>query len=305
MNDGKTCPDGRTPLMPGTKMNINGLEYVIQYMISFGGSCIAYSANRVLTNYEATIGIKTRLAIIKEFYPRKLSNIISRDGDSLYVTPNNQAAFDELKRYFEHGIASQVAYYGEDSNKALPPAQGGMTNNTIYSIVDLTQGDLLENYPAQLSMYDISEILISLCNAMKNIHNNGKLYLDLKPSNIFLFTKDRSESRRIALFDFDTLLSINDIATAAIPFSKGWSPYEQEHGQRSEITFASDIYAIGAIFYWLISGKEVTNEILDCIEWGNFLFLNECGVLRNWKNARITSERILSKTLKRDSKERV
>jgi serine/threonine protein kinase len=47
-----------------------------------------------------------------------------------------------------------------------------------YSRTPLNQGDCLT-----------SEVITSLYNAVKKLHNNGTLYLDLKPSNIFIFEK--------------------------------------------------------------------------------------------------------------------
>lgn len=303
-NLGRILDTKRIPLPIDHQLCIEGKIYIVQDVISFGGSCIAYLAKQVSNNLEASIGLKAKLTVIKEFYPYELSNSIKRDGGALSIAPKEQLVFDKLKKCFENGIVNQVAYYSEDSNKSLPPAQIGWTNSTVYSVVDLTQGNILENCRTTLSMYEISEIMISLCNAVKNLHNSKRLYLDLKPSNIFLFNKDIGESRRIALFDFDTLLSINEIKTRTIPFTIGWSPYEQQYNKINDISYASDIYAIGAIFYWLISGREVTNQTLDDIHWKDYSFLDECILLKNMKNARTISQYLLSKTLNRVSKER-
>jgi serine/threonine protein kinase len=147
--------------------------------------------------------------------------------------------------------------------------------------------------------------MISLCNSTAKLHALGKLYLDAKPDNVFLFDKENAETRRIALFDFDTVMSVADIESGVIPFSSGWSPYEQEHQSRSEVCPATDIYSIGAVFYWLVGGSKVTTNILADIEHDDFAFLDGCVNVSGLKNARTKTKQILTATLRYSPKDRV
>jgi serine/threonine protein kinase len=234
-------------------LTLDGTEYIIREPIGFGGSCIAYSAESLQSVYEQSIGVPPIRAVIKEFYPAELVGEIQRDGTVLRCT--DEKLFKDFKRRFENGAAQQVAYYGADSNHSLPPAKVAAANGTAYSIVSLAQGSILAEEREQLSLREKADVITSLCNAVAKLHADRKLYLDIKPSNIFLFNRETNETRRIALFDFDTVTSISDVQTAIIPYSPDWSPYEQiGSGEwKSEIGYATDVYAIGAVFYWLYS----------------------------------------------------
>jgi serine/threonine protein kinase len=133
-----------------------------------------------------------------------------------------------------------VAFYGGDSNHALPPATAYKGGNAAYSSVILTQGKTLSKTQG-LSVFETAQVMISVCNAIEKLHAQGKLYLDIKPDNVFLFDKENAETRRVALFDIDTVTAVADLASVSIPFSSGWSPYEQEHQCRNEIYPATDI----------------------------------------------------------------
>jgi serine/threonine protein kinase len=302
--------DPRTPLEAGNTIALNGIAYTIREVVGYGGSCLAYLADKQPSAYERTIGVAVTSTVIKEFYPLELADSqgtvpsIRRNGAELSTTDDER--FGELKRRFESGAAEQVAFYGKDCNHALPPATVAAANGTVYSIVSLAQGAVLSEVARTLTLKDKADIITSLCNAAAKLHAERKLYLDIKPSNIFLFGKEPNESRRVALFDFDTVIPIDDIATAVIAYSPDWSPYEQENadGWREKIGFATDIYSIGAVFYWLYTGSKVTPEVLNQIARRRFEFLDDIQDLPKERYLRTEIERVLFATLRRDVSKR-
>jgi serine/threonine protein kinase len=296
----------REPLNQSYELALTNGHYTIREVIGFGGSCLAYSAECKPTEYEQSIGIPSTAAVIKEFYPLELATDITRRlNGELTVTAAARDVFDTLKKRFESGAAEQVAFYGNDSNHSLPPARISQANGTMYSVVPLANGQILSDCTATLSPNEKSDIITSLCNAVKRLHDSGKLYLDLKPANIFLFRKEPNETRRVALFDFDTVVPVDGIANASIPYSEGWSPREQVSGRRSEISYATDIYALGAVYYWLLSGRKATDEILDEIARRRYGFLDDIPELTEYRLLKDIIRQTLTATLKRQPKERV
>jgi len=296
--------DNRVPLPEGTDLLLGESRFRIFDVIGRGGSCIAYSAAREPNVYEQTIGMPPTPAVIKEFYPADLHESINRKGIELYISHEAENKFDGIRRRFEHGAVNQARFSIKDSDHSFAPTRIVPANNTIYSIVDSVRGDILENIRAELDLHEIAQVFQSLCYAVKELHDDGKLHLDIKPSNIFLFNKDSCESCRIALFDFDTVILISDISTAIIPYSNGWSPYEQEHEHRGKISFATDIYAIGAVLYWLITGKKVADETLDDIKRQKYVFMDDSPLLANKASPRDPLLKIFAATLKREPSER-
>jgi len=290
----------REPLSRGCKITLAHRKYTVHDVFGFGGSCLAYRAERELDGHEREIGMPIVPAVMKEFYPLELAMDISRRPDGK-ITLNTEAReiFDILLKRFESGAAAQTAFCVIDGNHSLPLPALDTQNGTAYTAVTLTNGQTLADCAEALSMLEKADVLTSLCNAVKKLHDNGKLYLDLKPQNIFVFEKDQNESRRVALFDFDTVISAADTAESAVSYSDGWSPYEQKNLRREELSYTADIYAIGAVYYWMLSGNMVSDEVLNEIIRGRFGFLDEIDGLRGNKRLKETIGQILSATLKR------
>ena len=298
--------DNRIPLPCGTELRLSDVTYIIRGVVGYGGSCLAYSAERKPSEYEQNIGMPLTPAVIKEFYPAELTSAISRIGSNLCLKSIHSEFFSKIKHRFEAGTVNQARFFTKDGDHSYAPTRIAQANGTVYSSVDSVQGEILTNACGKLEIVEIAEIMQSLAYSVKSLHDNGMLHLDIKPSNIFLFNKNGSESRRIALFDFDTVLPIEAIATANITFSDGWSPYEQIALQRGSISYETDIYSIGAVFYWLVSGgQKVTDDVLNAIKRKRFDFIDEFSVLANKVSPRENVKNFLFATLKRDPAERV
>jgi len=290
--------DTRISLPRGYKLLLDNYTYTICDVVGRGGSCIAYNATAERSN-----GMPQTPVIIKEFYPLELVSPIARgESNALTVHETYSDEFEHLKTRFIGGAYSQVAFTLDDSNHSLPLPTLYFANGTAYTVVVLTNGQTLDKCGADMSPYEKSCVFTSLCNAIKGLHNKSKLYLDLKPANIFVFDADDNETRRIALFDFDTAIDIANITNTLISYSDDWSPYEQSSAQNSEISYAADIYSLGAVFYWLHTGDKVSNVVLDNIARGRFNFLSNTNTSRS---GRTTIEGILSATLKRVPSQRV
>ncbi len=99
-----------------------------------------------------------------------------------------------------------------------------------------------------------------LADAVGYLHREKKLlHRDIKPSNLML----NRETDEVKLIDFGSAKNIIDNNISTILYSNNFAPIEQKQGRK--ITQASDIYAIGATLYYLITGK-FPIDIEDIIE---------------------------------------
>jgi serine/threonine protein kinase len=300
-----TSSQNRIPLEPFAVITLDGKSFEIEKLHAYGGSCIAYKAKEISSDAKQSFPVRKRPVIIKEFYPDKLSACINRVGKELIIPSERITEFEKRKEHFVNGVKEQVAYYAGASNHTLNFVLCDRAYGTAYSVVELANGDILVDCCVKLSLNKRMRILLSLCNALKKLHRDDKLYLDIKPANIFVFEEEFCESPRIALFDFDTVINIDDKESVELYYSAEWAPFEvKREGHRDEISPASDIYTIGALLYWLISGEVVTDDILNCIEDNNFSFLDKCKLLDNVKSDRRHFKNVLRQTLMRNSKER-
>ena len=238
-------------LRKGTKI-LNRYE-ILRY-ISSGGFGITYEAFDLLS--------KRRIAI-KELY---ITEICNRESDALTVTINdtNKPTFfahrrkflDEAKRLMElsHPNIIKVSDVFE-------------ANGTAYFAMDYIEGKPLSKEVVPMSENIAIFIINPILDALEYIHNKGVLHLDIKPSNIMI-----DKHGKVILIDFGTSKVYGDAdgkslsLSTTLAFTPGYAPLEQMSVSTvKNLGTYSDIYAIGATLYYLLSGSKplLPGEILE------------------------------------------
>ncbi len=135
-------------------------------------------------------------------------------------------------------------------------------NETAYMVLDLIHGrdlmDIIEDDDQILSPDQVRDILVKCLDAMDLIHRNDLLHRDVSPDNILLdkwgtpslidFGAAREKASK-KTHDVSTMLVVKD----------GYSPHEfYIAGGKQEP--CSDLYALGATIYHLISGEAPPNS---------------------------------------------
>ncbi len=107
------------------------------------------------------------------------------------------------------------------------------------------------------------ELLAQACDALDHAHERGVVHRDLKPSNILV--EVLADGARIKVLDFG-VARVTDVTDAGMQAASrltdggqvlGTLPYmspEQAAGDRTALDARSDVYALGAIGYELLSG---------------------------------------------------
>lgn len=135
-------------------------------------------------------------------------------------------------------------------------------NETAYMVLDLIQGrDLLgiiSDEREKLAPDQVKEILIKLLDAVDLVHKRDLLHRDISPDNILL---DKWGSP--VLIDFGAAREEASRETRAISsvlvVKDGYSPQEFYFAGGKQGP-SSDLYALGATFYHLISGVAPPNS---------------------------------------------
>ena len=110
-----------------------------------------------------------------------------------------------------------------------------------------------------------AEMLAPVCRAIADAHRRGVLHRDLKPSNILIdaegrtYVTDFGLAKRLSTGshddDADPTAFSNLTLSGAILGTPGYMAPEQAAGRRGEVSPATDIYALGAILYAMITGR--------------------------------------------------
>ena len=110
-----------------------------------------------------------------------------------------------------------------------------------------------------------AEMLEPICRAIADAHRCGVLHRDLKPSNILIdadgrtYVTDFGLAKRLTSGSSDggndATVVANLTLTGAILGTPGYMAPEQAAGRRGEVSSATDIYALGAILYAMLTGR--------------------------------------------------
>ena len=147
-----------------------------------------------------------------------------------------------------------------------------------YIVVEYVQGYHLDEFCESkiLTIRELLKLFQDLCEVIEFIHSKNIFHLDLKPANI-LVTADRPH--RIKLIDFgSSKLSRSESKhftrwDLINPLTLKFAAPEQ-YSSNEVVTEQADIYSLGAILYFLVTGKiplgegardkvKITREVTD------------------------------------------
>lgn len=129
-----------------------------------------------------------------------------------------------------------------------------------YLVCELLLGMTLEDRlrrDGPLAWEDASSIVVQVGEALHTAHTEGILHRDLKPGNIYLHVS-RGESERAVILDFGLAKPLDDVDVTKITTSGivvGTPLYmSPEQACSEKLDERSDVYALGAVFYEVLTG---------------------------------------------------
>lgn len=243
----KAATSERSEVLPnGT--NLLGDQFKIERPLSNGGFGITYLAR------DYYLG---RDVVVKECYPEVFCR---RDGNTVLVrSEQHEDKFSTIVGMFMREARSIA--------KMRHPNIVGVhrifeDNGTAYMVLDLIHGrdllSIIKQDRESLTPAQIKEILIKVLDAVDLVHQNDLLHRDISPDNIIL---DKWGSP--VLIDFGAAREEASRETRAVSavlvVKDGYSPQEFYFAGGKQGP-SSDLYALGATFYHLISGEAPPNS---------------------------------------------
>ena len=236
MNDVSTIlPSGKT---------LQGGKYRIIRVLGQGGFGITYLAEQT--------GLGMKVAI-KEFF---LKSYCQRDASTsrvnVPVTDNKELVSKCLKKFKSE--ARKIASLNNDHIVSVIDIFD--ENETSYYVIKYLEGGSLADRIkyAPLSEEKALSIIREIADALKTIHSNNLLHLDIKPANILFDNRGRA-----VLIDFGVSKYVDNqtdttTTSSLIGFSRGFAPLEQVNAKVTLLSPATDIYSLGATLYNLLVG---------------------------------------------------
>lgn len=228
-------------LEPGTGLLFG--QYTILQAINAGGFGITYLAKDSLDRHVA----------IKECYPGELC---VRAGNDMRA--RTEAFEPDVDIVLDHFLTEAHRLSALQHESVVHVHQIFEENDTAYMVMDFIDGaDLLDVATGAAGVVSLSPAQIeamtkTVLHAVAYVHGQGILHRDLAPDNIMM-GKDNAP----VLIDFGTARPISDGAAerpTRLKFVKdGYSPQEF-YSAGGEQSPSSDLYALGATLYHVISG---------------------------------------------------
>lgn len=273
MPDGATvCPScgynasaqtGKFPmaLPPGTVLNG---RYILGRVLGQGGFGITYIAQDHKTGV---------LVAVKEYFPDTMA--ARTDGHSVSAyTGQREENFLYGKECFLNEAKTLAEFIGNPN--IVRVHSYFEENNTAYFVMDYVQGTSFQDYLKQhgrLSWQETKRILEPVIGALASVHSKGVIHRDVTPDNIYI-TNDGT----VKLLDFGAArYSLGDKSRSLdVVLKHGYAPREQysRHGRQGPYT---DVYALGATFYYCLTGR-LPPDSIDRQDEDEFILPSSLGV---------------------------
>jgi serine/threonine-protein kinase len=135
-----------------------------------------------------------------------------------------------------------------------------------YLVMELLHGETLTDRLARAEGLDEQEllrVLEQLLDVLVEAHEKGVVHRDLKPDNLFL-----TDSGTLKVLDFGIarLSGAQQKHKTKVGVALGTVPYmapEQARGKRSEIDARTDLFAVGAMAFRILTGRNVHEARTD------------------------------------------
>lgn len=231
--------------LPCGKVLKKGRFRIYSY-ISHGGFGYTYLAEDALLK---------KYVAIKELF---LKDICTRNPQSQEVKisiETNKSSFDNIKKKFIKEAKRLQAFHSQNIIQVYDCFE---ENGTAYYSMEYIPGDNLASIlkiKGRLPEKYILSLLPGLLNALNIVHNKNIWHLDIKPANLML-----KNDKSLILIDFGASKQYeekdgNNLTSSTMAYTSGFAPLEQISNNTKNIGAWTDIYALGATLFNLLTGN--------------------------------------------------
>lgn len=253
--------DNRAALRAGTLLPFPGMECRVDSFLGKGSNAIVYMGSYPDEQFE---DLRHRI-LIKELFPFHPKGQIFRDAKGDVCWTEDAEVMMELQRFsFNRGNEVHLKLLEEHPEKIDSNINTFSLHNTLYSVLGFSGGRSLDKELEKRKESDISLVVhirrvLGALDVLEAFHNSGFLHLDISPDNILLIGEGRKE--RISLIDYNSVHTVQEIRQGESVYysvKEGFTAPEIRSGKIVSIGCPSDLYALTAVFYRLLAGRNLS-----------------------------------------------
>lgn len=232
-------------LQPNT--TLQGGKYRIEHVLGQGGFGNTYYGYNTVFNEPVAI---------KEFFMQGINDRDASNGAVSVSIEGNKPQFEEQLEKFK----KEARRIRQLKNEHIVAVHDLFEENgTAYYVMDYVDGEnlaeRLKRTGKPMTETEVRELLPQILDALKTVHEAGIWHLDLKPANIMM-----DKAGNVSLIDFGASKQLNAqkggaTTSTAISYTNGYAPMEQLAQDFSKFGPWTDIYALGATLYSLLTNK--------------------------------------------------
>ena len=236
-------------LPKGTLLKGKNNTYRIERALGQGSFGITYEATLLLIGSLGEIPSETKVAI-KEFFMEDFS---LRDGNDV-----RSSAGSGLSDYYKQKFIEEASKLSSMNDSGIVKVMERFSQNgTYYFVMEFLKGGTLDDritVDKPLTYGEVLDYTEGIAKALKYMHSQYMLHLDLKPSNIML-----DDHNRPVLIDFGLSKHYDEngnpeTSTTIGLGTPGYAPIEQSEYQESDgFQPTMDIYALGATLFKMVT----------------------------------------------------
>ncbi|MCQ2287754.1 MAG: serine/threonine protein kinase [Muribaculaceae bacterium] len=233
---------------------LQGGRYKILSVLGQGGFGITYMAEQA--------GLERKVAI-KEFF---MKDLCDRAGEATLVENTSSGSSAMVNRFRDKFLKEARNIAKLDHPNIVNVMDVFEENGTAYYVMKYYgNGSLASKVESEGCLTEESAIryIKHVASALDYIHRKHINHLDIKPANIMLNDKDEA-----VLIDFGLAKQYDSktglqTSTTLVGISEGYAPMEQYmQGGVAEFSPETDVYALGATLFKLLTGKTPPNASL-------------------------------------------
>ena len=224
---------------------LQGGKYRIERVLGQGGFGITYLAHNTVLDVNVTI---------KDFFLKE--DNIRDDNIVITLSSTKSELFLGQKEKFKKEAKRMSAIRNEHVISVFDLFE---ENGTAYYVMDYVDGenlsDRLKRTGHPMTESEVRRILPQILDALKAVHDADIWHLDLKPANIMI-----DKAGNIKLIDFGASKQLNAqkggaTTSTAISYTNGYAPREQMEQNYDKFGPWTDLYALGATLYNLLTNR--------------------------------------------------